>query len=71
MALWYAINVQIGAPLWVDGLKHVKMGSKGAQFTRSGNQNGLGLGRGGGCGRRDWQKMPKMRQKCETKVRSR
>ena len=42
MALGYATIVQIGAFLWPDGLKWVKMGSKWAQFTHLSTPKGLG-----------------------------
>ena len=42
MALGYTTSVQIGAFIWLDGLKWVKMGSKWAQFTCLSTSNGLG-----------------------------
>ena len=42
MTPWYAISVQIGAFMWLYGLKWVKIGSKRAQITRLGTPNGPG-----------------------------
>ena len=40
MALGHTKSVEIGALMWLDGLKGVKMGSQWAQFTRFCTRNG-------------------------------